>query len=113
MDSIKDKIAKIHELVQRGTTAGERAAAENQLNKLQQKYNLTEEFMKTIHLRKYEFKYATNLGLQLFIQLHEFFLKDKPFSASRSTRGKKAFSFLWNMSIGLCSPVRTSILNRT
>ena len=55
----KDKIAKIYELVKRGATEGEKQAAEIALNKLLKKFNLTDEFLETINLREYEFKYAT------------------------------------------------------
>lgn len=37
---LKNKIAKIYELVNRGATDGERQAAKNQLDKLMKKYNL-------------------------------------------------------------------------
>lgn len=89
-NQLKDKISKIYELVQRGGTAGEKAAAEVALNKLLKKHNLTEEFIKTIHLKEYEFKYATNLDLWLFMQLHEYFFKGKQFKASRLTQGRKS-----------------------
>lgn len=86
----KDKIAKIYELVKRGATEGEKQDAEIALNKLLKKYNLTDEFLETINLREYEFKYATQLDMDLFIQLHIFFFKDKEFNASRSTLGRKS-----------------------
>lgn len=89
-NQLKDKISKIYELVKRGGTEGEKAAAETALNKLLKKHNLTEEFIKTMHLKEYEFKYATNLDLWLFMQLHEFFFKGKQFNASKSTLGRKS-----------------------
>lgn len=89
-NQLKDKISKIYELVQRGATEGEKNAAESALNKLLKKHNLTEEFIKTMHLKEYEFKYATNLDLWLFMQLHEYFFKGKQFNASRSTLGRKS-----------------------
>ena len=88
-NQLKDKISKIYELVKRGGTEGEKAAAETALNKLLKKHNLTEEFIKTMHLKQYEFKYATNLDLKLFMQLHEYFFKGKEFNASKSTLGGK------------------------
>jgi len=88
-NQLKDKISKIHELVQRGATEGEKAAAEIALNKLLKKHNLTEEFIKTMHLKKYSFKYATKLDLDLFIQLHSYFFEGKEFNASKSTLGGK------------------------
>lgn len=89
-DHLKDKISKIYELVKRGGTAGEKAAAELVLDKLLKKHNLTEEFIKTMYLKEYEFKYATNLDLKLFMQLHEYFFKGKQFDASKSTLGRKS-----------------------
>lgn len=91
-NQLKEKISKIYELVKRGSTAGEKAAAESALDKLLKKHNLTEEFIKTMHLKKYEFKYATKLDLDLFIQLHQYFFEGKEFNASKSTfRGKTIY----------------------
>jgi hypothetical protein len=88
-NQLKDKISKIYELVQRGGTAGEKAAAEAALNKLLKKHNLTEEFIKTMHIKSYDFKYATKLDLNLFIQLYGYFFEGKEFNASKSTIGGK------------------------
>jgi hypothetical protein len=89
-NQLKDKISKIYELVQRGATDGEKNAAELALNKLLKRHNLTEEFIKTMYLKEYEFKYATKLDLLLFMQLHEYFFKGKKFDASKSTLGRKS-----------------------
>ena len=89
-NQLKEKISKIYELVKRGSTEGEKLAAESALNKLLKKHNLTEEFIKTMHLKVYEFKYATNLDLMLFMQLHEYFFKGKQFEASKSTLNRKS-----------------------
>lgn len=88
-NQLKDKISKIYELVKRGATEGEKKAAEIALNKLLHRHNLTEDFIKTMYLKEYEFKYATNLDLWLFKQLHEYFFKGKQFDASKSTLGQK------------------------
>jgi hypothetical protein len=88
-NQLKDKIAKIYELVQRGSTEGEKSAAKVALDKLLKKHNLDEQYIDTISLRKYEFKYATNLDLKLFMQLHDYFFKDKPFKAQRRTMSQK------------------------
>lgn len=88
-NQLKDKLSKIYELVQRGATEGEKAAAEIALNKLLKKHNLTEEFIKTMHLKEYSFKYATKLDLDLFIQLYGYFFEGKEFNASKSTLGGK------------------------
>ncbi|MBP4139648.1 hypothetical protein [Flavobacterium geliluteum] len=88
--STKEKIAKIYELVKRGTTDGEKAAAEIALNKLLKKHNLSEEYLLTIHLTQYEFKYATQLDLDLFVQLHSFFFKEKEFNAKKTAFTRKS-----------------------
>lgn len=87
---IKDKISKIYELVKRGGTEGEKSAAESALNKLLKKHNLTDGFIKTMCLKEYEFKYATNLDLKLFMQLHKYFFKGKHFNAYKSTLRRKS-----------------------
>lgn len=87
--SIQDKIAKIYELVKRGGTDGEKAAAQVALDKLLKKYDLSEEFLATIHIKDYHFKYATSLDLALWKQLFKFFLPHLPFNASKSTLGRK------------------------
>jgi hypothetical protein len=89
-NQLKDKISKIYELVKRGATEGEKSASESALNKLLKKHNLTEEFIQTMYLKEYEFKYATKLDLDLFMQLHEYFFKGKQFNASKSTLGRKS-----------------------
>lgn len=88
-NQLKDKISKIYELVQRGATEGEKSAAEIALNKLLKKHNLTEEFIKTMHIKKYAFKYATKLDLDLFIQLYGYFFEGKEFNGTKSTLGGK------------------------
>jgi len=88
-DQLKDKLSKIYELVQRGATEGEKVAAESALNKLLKKHNLTEEFIKTMHLKQYSFKYATKLDLDLFMQLYKYFFEGKEFNATKSTLGGK------------------------
>lgn len=88
-NQLKDKLYKIYKLVQNGATSGEKDAAEIALNKLLEKHNLTEEFIKTMHLKEYSFKYATKLDLDLFIQLYDYFFEGKEFNASKSTIGGK------------------------
>ncbi len=60
-ESLKDKIAKIYELVNRGGTDGEKAAAKKALDKILAKHNLDESFLNGIYLKPYTFKYATEL----------------------------------------------------
>lgn len=86
----REKIAKIYELVQRGATDGEKKAAEIALNKLIKKFNISDEYLEKIKLKKYEFKYSTILDLKLFMQLHSYFFKGKDFKAERRTIGTKS-----------------------
>jgi hypothetical protein len=84
-----EKLAKIYELVKNGATDGEKNAAQIALDKLLKKHNLNSDFIDTIKERNYEFKYANNLDLQLFIQLHHYFFKGKQFKAQRRTMSQK------------------------
>lgn len=88
-NQLKDKISKIYELVKRGATEGEKTAAELALSKLLKKHNLTDEFIKTMHIKRYDFKYATKLDMDLFIQLYRYFFEGKEFNATKSTNGGK------------------------
>lgn len=71
--SLKDKIAKVYELVNRGATEGERAAAKVALDKLMCRYNISEEALSTIDVKTYRFKYSTRLDCHLLIALVEYF----------------------------------------
>ena len=46
-EKVKDKIAKVYELVKRGV-AGEQESAEKMLNKLLEKYNISENELNSI-----------------------------------------------------------------
>lgn len=73
---IKQKILKIYELAEKGV-AGERDAAKLALDRLMKKHNLTEEALSSLKLRRYTFKYASELDLNLFVQLMYYFLGKK------------------------------------
>ena len=75
-EKVKDKIAKVYELVKRGV-AGEQESAEKMLNKLLEKYNISENELNNINEKEYYFKYASNLDEWLLIQLIENFFKEK------------------------------------
>lgn len=75
-DQIKDRIAKIYELVKRGATEGEKGAAKEALDRLMSKYNLSEDELEGIDKKPYSFKYSTKLELMLFSQLTGFFLDE-------------------------------------
>lgn len=50
-EKVKDKIAKVYELVKRGV-AGEQESAEKMLNKLLEKYNISENELNSIDEKK-------------------------------------------------------------
>ena len=81
-EKVKDKIAKVYELVKRGV-AGEQESAEKMLNKLLEKYNISENELNSIDEKKYYFKYASNLDEWLLIQLIEYFFKEKKYNLYR------------------------------
>jgi hypothetical protein len=88
-----DKISKVYELANKGATDGEKEAAKRALDRLMKKYNLTEEYIKNMHLKFYNFSYSTNLDLALFNQLVEYFFRDKDYSGYKSTTGGKHIVF--------------------
>lgn len=75
-DEIKDKIAKVYELVKRGEQ-GEQQAAEKALDRLSKKYNLSAEEVAKIHLKMYKFKYTSDLDKMLLCQLLTYFFEGK------------------------------------
>ena len=79
-DKVKEKIAKVYELVKRGV-AGEQKSAEKMLNKLLEKYNISKDDL--IDEKEYYFKYASNLDEWLLIQLIEYFFKEKKYNLYR------------------------------
>lgn len=68
-DIIKDKIAKISQLVQKGATEGERQAAKNALDRLMNKYNLDDSVLSSLEFKEYVFKYTKAIELQLLQQI--------------------------------------------
>ena len=83
-DKVKEKIAKVYELVKRGV-AGEQHSAEKLLRKLLKKYNITEDELNNLDEKEYYFKYASELDKWLFVQLIDYFFKDKKYQAYRIT----------------------------
>ncbi len=77
----------MYELVNRGSTEGEKIAASRALDRLMRKYNLDESYLKSIGLKKYSFSYQTNLDLMLFSQLMDFFFRGKGYTGFRDTDG--------------------------
>lgn len=88
---IKDKIAKVLELANRGID-GEKDAAKNALDRLMKKYNLSDEDLSKIKLTKYFFKYKTNLDMMMFQQILKYFFVGKNFRVVRYTSGQKSLA---------------------
>lgn len=87
-DSVKDKIAKVLELVNRGKD-GEQLAAKNALQRLMKKYNIPQKELDKIYLKEYGFKYSTQLDMYLMLQLVEYFLGNKNIEIYKETWGKR------------------------
>ena len=87
-DKVKDRIAKIKALADRGVD-GEKTAASIQLDKMLKKYNLSDEDLDKIKLKKYFFKYKTNLDKRLFGQLINFFFKDQDLTVYQNNNNGK------------------------
>lgn len=75
-DEIKARIAKIYELVKRGASDGEKAAAGAALDRLMTKYNLSAADLESIDKKWYSFTYATDLEHHLLCRIITFFLED-------------------------------------
>lgn len=77
-EQLRDKIRKIYELVQRGATDGERAAAKAALDRLMKNYNLSDEVLNGIEKKKYYFTFKTNKDKSLLIRIVAFMIEDMP-----------------------------------
>ncbi|MDO5607623.1 MAG: hypothetical protein Q4G08_04110 [Capnocytophaga sp.] len=75
-DEIKQKLAKVYELVRRGEL-GEQQAAEKAFKRLVEKYNITDDELAKIQLKFYAFKYASELDKRLLLQLFTYFFDKK------------------------------------
>ena len=72
---LKDKLAKVYELVKRGTD-GEKAAAKKTLDKMLSKYNLEGVNLDSLDKNKYHFKYSTDMEVSLIARLVKTVLND-------------------------------------
>jgi len=68
-ETLKDKVAKVYQLVNHGATEGERNAAKNILTQLLKKHNIDEAQLSSLLLNEYVFKYSTKQDLILLQQL--------------------------------------------
>lgn len=72
-DSLKDKIKKISELILRGATEGERAAAEKALHRIMMAHNIQESELTRIYYKDYQFRFVSNVEKSLLTYLiHHF-----------------------------------------
>ncbi len=72
--TLKEKLAKIYAMLERGTTDGERTAAKTALDKILKRYNIEDIDLTSIALDKYYFKYTSALEEKLLIRLGWHFL---------------------------------------
>ena len=72
---LKQKLAKVYELVKRGTE-GEKDAARKALDKMLAKYNLEGIDLESIDKSKYHFKYSTDMEVSLIARLAKTVLND-------------------------------------
>lgn len=87
-DKIRERIVKIQALADRGVD-GEKTAASIQLERMIKKYNISEEELSTIKMKKYYFKYKTNLDKRLFVQLILYFFKGQTFKLYQNNHNGK------------------------
>lgn len=81
-EQLRQKLAKVYELVKRGATEGEREAAKMALDKMLDKYNVDEFELAGINKTRHAFKYTSQLEIQLFSRLLATMISD---SEARST----------------------------
>jgi hypothetical protein len=74
---LKQKLAKVYELVNRGATDGEKTAAKKALERLMEKHGIREEDLDNLKKGKFFFKYSSDLDLWLLSRLVHFFI-DNP-----------------------------------
>ena len=72
-DQQRQRVAKIYALVDRGSTPGEKQAARHALDRMMKKYNITDEMLRDIEKRQYQFKYSSDLDHWLLIRLVRFY----------------------------------------
>lgn len=75
-EEVRQKIAKVYELVKRGVN-GEKQSAERALERLIKKYNVSEKELDSLILKKYSFKYVSEIDKRLLFQLLLYFFEYK------------------------------------
>lgn len=64
-DEIREKLAKVYNLIKGGATDGEKAAAQKALDRIIEKYNLDIDDLESLSRKEYVFKYCSNLEVML------------------------------------------------
>lgn len=75
-NELREKLAKVYELVNNGATEGERAAAKKALDRMVDKYNINADDLENLSLKRYIFKYKTMLECNLMYQIMYVFVPD-------------------------------------
>ena len=74
--AVKDKLAKVYELVKRGGSEGEKTAAQKALDRLIEKYNLNGVNLDAIDKAEHVFKYSGEMDIWLMQRLVTMLLTD-------------------------------------
>jgi len=85
---IRERLAKVYELVKRGGTEGEQAAAKTALDRMLKKYKLDGINLDALDLLKYSFKYSTEMEMWLIGRLVKTFLTDNQMQGATRTTYK-------------------------
>lgn len=83
-NELREKLAKVYELVNNGATDGERAAAKQALDRMIDKYNINPDELESLNLKRYVFKYSTKLEYKLLHVIMCFFVPDAVNNSYRS-----------------------------
>lgn len=75
-NELREKLAKVYELVNNGATEGERIAAKKALDRMIDKYNINQSELDSLNLKKYIFKYSTKLEYKLLAVIMNMFIAD-------------------------------------
>ena len=81
---IQDKLYKLYQLFQKGSTPGEKAAAKEAIDRLMLKHDLDNMNFDQISRREYRFKYSTELEMWLFSRILTILLGLKDINACRT-----------------------------
>jgi hypothetical protein len=75
-DALKDKLAKLMAIVERGGTEAEKKAASLLIERLLNKHNIDEAQLNSIHLKAYEFKFVSLCQQWLIVAVAKYFNRE-------------------------------------